>query len=82
MHRWKGKVALVTGATSGIGRAVSMKLAAAGLVVVGAGRREASLEEIRQEVAASGGIFHCEVVDMRSADSILHMCAKVGTPLN
>ncbi|MGI9412721.1 MAG: SDR family NAD(P)-dependent oxidoreductase, partial [Hyphomicrobiales bacterium] len=41
-----GSVALVTGATSGIGRAVAEALLAAGLRVICAGRREDSLREI------------------------------------
>eukprot|EP00959_Pyramimonas_sp_CCMP1952_P413787 8670055-Pyramimonas_sp.AAC.1 len=74
--RWKGKVAVVTGATSGIGMAISVKLAVAGVIVIGTGRREGRLEELRQDIAALGGVFHGEVVDSRNTDSITQLFAK------
>jgi NADP-dependent 3-hydroxy acid dehydrogenase YdfG len=41
-----GKVAVITGATSGIGRAVALDLAAAGVKVLAIGRREAELDKL------------------------------------
>ena len=49
------RIALVTGAGSGIGRAVSEALAAAGFTVVLAGRRPAPLEELAARIAQTGG---------------------------
>ncbi len=51
----KGKVALVTGATSGIGRRQALALAQAGAAVVLLGRREAQLQEAVAEIEAVGG---------------------------
>ena len=48
-------VALVTGAGSGIGRAVSLGLQAAGYAVVLAGRRAAELERTAASAVADGG---------------------------
>jgi NAD(P)-dependent dehydrogenase (short-subunit alcohol dehydrogenase family) len=50
-----GQVALVTGATSGLGRRFANTLAAAGASVVAAGRRQERLDEVQAEITAAGG---------------------------
>ena len=51
----KGKTALVTGASMGIGRAIAKGLAAEGVKVCVAARRGKLLEELAQEIATAGG---------------------------
>ena len=52
----KGKTALITGASAGIGRAIAKGLAAEGVKVCGAARRREPLEELSKEIIAEGGI--------------------------
>jgi NAD(P)-dependent dehydrogenase (short-subunit alcohol dehydrogenase family) len=55
MHPLQGKVVLITGASSGIGRAAALRLASYGAPVVLAARRQAALEEIAGVITARGG---------------------------
>ena len=52
--RFEGKVIIVTGASSGIGRATAKQFAMEGGKVVAAARRFERLEALRDEVAAAG----------------------------
>lgn len=54
-YHLQGKVAVVTGASAGIGRSITHLLAQEGVRVVGVARREAALEELRDEVSDLGG---------------------------
>jgi 3-oxoacyl-[acyl-carrier protein] reductase len=55
MANLAGRVALVTGASQGIGRACALELAQAGAAVVLAARNEPKLAEVAGEIAAAGG---------------------------
>jgi NAD(P)-dependent dehydrogenase (short-subunit alcohol dehydrogenase family) len=64
MFSLDGKVALVTGASSGIGREIALALAEAGAAVVLAARREAELGKARSEIEALGGRAATLAVDL------------------
>ncbi len=66
----QGKTALVTGATSGIGRRQSLALAQAGAKVVVLGRREAQLLELVADIEALGGIAIAQPADLSDRDSL------------
>ncbi len=53
-QRLDGRVAVVTGASSGIGRAIALTLAERGALVVGLARRKELLDELAAELAAVG----------------------------
>ncbi|MEZ4471318.1 MAG: SDR family NAD(P)-dependent oxidoreductase [bacterium] len=61
----RGKVALVTGASGGIGEAVARRLAAGGLKVAAVARRADRLEALRAEVAEAGGELLALPADVR-----------------
>jgi NAD(P)-dependent dehydrogenase (short-subunit alcohol dehydrogenase family) len=72
------KVAVVTGAGSGIGRAVSLHLARAGYQVAMAGRRADALEETRTEGGASlASQLHPIVTDVSDEASVKNLFAEV-----
>ncbi len=66
----KGEVALVTGASSGIGRHLALLLGAAGAKVVIAARREDLLAEVARQIAAEGGEAVPLALDVTRADSV------------
>jgi NAD(P)-dependent dehydrogenase (short-subunit alcohol dehydrogenase family) len=68
MERLSGKVAIVTGASGGIGRAASKLFAREGAKVVLAARREAELESLAAEIAAAGGEAVWLAGDVQSED--------------
>jgi 3-oxoacyl-[acyl-carrier protein] reductase len=70
-----GRIALVTGASQGIGRACALELAKQGAVVALAARNQDKLAEVAAEIAAAGGTAHAFPLDVASEESIKE-CAK------
>jgi len=70
MANLQGRIALVTGASQGIGRACALELARAGATVALAARNEAKLAEVASEIEAAGGQAAAFALDVSSKDSI------------
>jgi NAD(P)-dependent dehydrogenase (short-subunit alcohol dehydrogenase family) len=70
------KIALVTGAGSGIGRAVALALAKAGFTVVLAGRRLAQLEQVAHEAGSGAVGIAADVTDRDSVDALFERITK------
>src|ERR1700748_836092 len=70
MAELAGRIALVTGASQGIGRACALELAKAGATVALAARNEAKLAEVAAEIAAAGGQAAAFGLDIASEESI------------
>ncbi len=74
-----GKVALVTGATGGIGAAIAKALHAAGATVALSGTREAVLAELKAEIGERAEIFVANLADRASVDALIPAVeAKLG----
>jgi NAD(P)-dependent dehydrogenase (short-subunit alcohol dehydrogenase family) len=68
-----GKVALITGASSGLGRGFAQALARAGASVFLVARREEKLREAVAEIAATGGEAAYHVADVRSVPALFDL---------
>ena len=66
----KDKVAVITGASSGIGRATALRFAADGAVVVAVGRNQAELGNLRDEAHRSGGIVKPLLADVTETSQV------------
>lgn len=78
MDRWVGKVAVVTGASSGIGAATAKALVRAGMIVVGLARRVERIEALRNELPANvPGQLHAIRCDVMREEDILAAYAQI-----
>lgn len=77
LRRVSGKVAVVTGASSGIGFVVAKKLAAAGAKVILVARTRDKLEQTREILEKAGGeafVYPCDLSDLKAIDAC---CAEI-----
>lgn len=74
MNDLTGQIAVVTGATQGIGEAIAMRLASIGATVILAARDVAKLERVKQKISAGGGLAETVQLDLLVDDSV----AKLG----
>jgi hypothetical protein len=72
-----GPWAVITGASSGIGRAFAFELTERGFPVFLIARREAELERVADEVARRGGAARIIVADLATAEGIAHASAEL-----
>src|SRR3954469_16380033 len=70
-----GRIAVITGASQGIGRACALQLAKDGATVALAARNLDKLEAVAAEIGAPGGAAKAYALDVASEDSI-KACAK------
>ena len=72
-----GKVVLITGASSGIGKACAIKCGAAGAEVLLVARTPEKLEETKAEIEEAGGTAHIHQCDLSDLDDVERMANEV-----
>jgi NAD(P)-dependent dehydrogenase (short-subunit alcohol dehydrogenase family) len=70
MQDVEGKVAFITGGSSGIGRGIALAFARAGMRVVISGRRQEHIDETRAEAAAAGLTVDAVTLDVTDRDAV------------
>ena len=75
-----GKTVVITGASSGIGRAAALKIAAAGGIPILVARTKSKLDEVKAEIEAAGGTAYvapCDLSDFAAIDALVeHLLAE------
>src|ERR1700754_1715635 len=74
----QGQLALVTGASRGIGAATAEALAALGAHVVLTARTSGGLEELEERIHAAGGSATIAPMDLTESDSIARLASAIG----
>lgn len=70
MDKWRGKVAVVTGASAGIGEAIVKDFAKAGVHVVGLARRSDKVEELARTLGDTPGKIYAQKCDVSDLESV------------
>ncbi len=73
----RGKVVLITGASSGIGKSTAVKVADAGATVLLVARSIEKLEETKDEINSAGGVAHIHRCDLADIEDIERMAEEV-----
>ncbi|XP_011142140.1 farnesol dehydrogenase [Harpegnathos saltator] len=77
MERWVGKIAVVTGASAGIGAAIARSLARQGMTVAGFARRVENMKEIADSLEDSSGKLYPVECDVTKEESVIAAFAWV-----
>ncbi|MEO1100306.1 MAG: 3-oxoacyl-[acyl-carrier-protein] reductase [Pseudomonadota bacterium] len=82
MFDLSGKMALVTGASGGIGRDIARALSEAGAKVALSGTREGVLEEVKTMMAGEAAVVTCNLSDNEQVDSLVGRAEEAIGPLD
>ena len=79
VRRFEGKVVLITGGGSGIGRATAVAFAREGATVIVAGRRPGATTETAALIAASGGVGEAATVDVSREEDVARLVDGIAS---
>ncbi|XP_055695276.1 farnesol dehydrogenase-like [Lutzomyia longipalpis] len=83
MEQWKNRVAIVTGASAGIGAAIAKDLAKAGMITIGLARRVERVEALKKDLPANvQGNLHAVKCDVSNEDDIVRVFAWIDKKFN
>jgi short-subunit dehydrogenase len=77
LSTWQNRIAVITGASSGIGSATARKLASHGLTVILVARRQNRLEQLAADICIAGGRAEVIVADLSSESERQHVYNRV-----
>jgi len=81
LTKFAGKVAVVTGASAGIGKAIAEELVKQGVIVAGIARRAHRIRDHAKELTAAPGHLHAYQCDLLQQDQILATFKQITTEL-
>jgi NAD(P)-dependent dehydrogenase (short-subunit alcohol dehydrogenase family) len=73
-----GRVVVITGASSGLGREAAIELANLGCSIVAVGRDERRLSDLARQIAESGGTVAIEQADLANLDDAVALCDRIS----
>ncbi|MEF3405483.1 SDR family oxidoreductase [Agromyces sp. CCNWLW203] len=73
-----GRIAVVTGASRGIGRAIALRLARGGADIIGVGSSIDGLADVAAEIRGLGRAFEPLVADLADPDAALELAGRIG----
>ncbi|GAB0088982.1 hypothetical protein DMENIID0001_034510 [Sergentomyia squamirostris] len=78
MQQWKNRVAVVTGASSGIGAAIAKALVKAGMITIGLARRVDRVQKLKEELPKDlGKNLHTFKCDITKEDEIIQIFSEI-----
>uniref|UniRef100_A0A1L8E4Z9 Putative dehydrogenase n=1 Tax=Nyssomyia neivai TaxID=330878 RepID=A0A1L8E4Z9_9DIPT len=83
MEQWKGKVAIVTGASSGIGAAIAKDLAISGMITIGLARRVERIEALKKDLPKNvQENLHAVKCDVSKEEEIVKVFSDIDAKFN
>jgi len=81
LTKFAGKVAVVTGASAGIGKVIAEELVKQGVIVAGIARRAQRIRDLAKELVGAPGQLHAYQCDLTQQDQILTTFKQITTEL-